>query len=56
MNRTDAALAVDWVNDEAGKTAADVTLGDVLAEVFTAASAHSRPQQWIRRGTQLIVI
>lgn len=52
--RTDAAFAVDWINDVARKAAADVTLGDVLAEVFTA--SDSRAAQRSHRWTELVVV
>lgn len=51
---TDAAFAVDWINDVACEAAADVALGDVLAEVFAA--SDSRAAQRSHRRTELVVV
>lgn len=52
--RTDTAFAVDWIDDVAREAAADVALGDVLAEVLTA--PDSRAAQRSHRRTEFVVV
>lgn len=52
--RTDTAFAIDWIDDVAREAAADVALGDVLAEVLTA--PDSRAAQRSHRRTELVVV
>lgn len=52
--RTDTAFAVDWINDVAREAAADIALGDVLAEVLTA--PDSCAAQRSHRRTELVVV